>query len=71
MSKSWDGLVGATAEAVAEELLTRIDSDEKRYPDYESWKHLRVEIAEIIEGAIADWLLQKQLADDRMKERAG
>jgi hypothetical protein len=57
MTPPWDRHIAAAAEDVACEFADRVDPDEKTYNSYTSLKEVRQEIEEILDAAIADWLL--------------
>jgi len=68
----WDTDIAAAAEKVAEEFAERIDPEEKTYNSYLSLKDVRLEIEEVLQAAIADWLIEKRDAqhEQRLEEAA-
>jgi len=60
MRSSWDTYIAAAVEKIVEHLLDRIDPDEIRYPSHRSTAPLRIDLEETLDGAIADWLLEKK-----------
>lgn len=53
--------LGEYVETVIEHaLLDDIDADENTYPDWASWEHLRIDLAQVIEAAVADWLIKQR-----------
>jgi len=55
----WDTHIAAAAGLVADEFAQRVDPDEKTYPDLASLMNVQREIEEVLDAAIADWLLEK------------
>lgn len=51
-------------EAVVEDFAAEIDPDEKVYPNYPSLGPLRADLEEVIDGRVADWIIEQ-------RERAG
>jgi hypothetical protein len=54
----WLRHIAAAAQEVAWEYADRVDPAEKTYTSYVSLKDVRLEIEEILDAAIADWLLE-------------
>ena len=68
MTRSWQRHIAAAAQEVACEFADRVDPDEKTYNSYTSLKEVRQEIEEVLDAAIADWLLENA---DEPPRRAG
>jgi len=58
--RSRQATIEELAKGVVYELLGEIDPAEKQYPTGESCKPLWTELAEVIDGAIDDWLIGKK-----------
>lgn len=60
LQQPWDFHIRDAVEGVTFTLATELDPEEKHWPNYASLAPLREELYEILQAAIADWLLTKE-----------
>lgn len=61
MSRAYqDGHLAAYVEEVVEDFVVDVDPDELAYPDHASLCLLRADLKTVIEGRVADWLIERR-----------
>ena len=62
MQQPWDFHIRDAVEKVTFQLAEELDPDDERWPDHASLAPLRAELDEVLQAAIADWLIETKAA---------